>query len=87
MGAARSDVLRMLVGQGATLAVTGIAAGLAGALALTGLLRTLVFGIEVIDPLTFVAAPLGILLIVLVAALIPSLRGMGVSPATALRYE
>jgi len=87
LGASAADVLRMVVGQGATLAAIGIAAGLAGAFALSHLLKSLLFGVGTTDVATFAAAPLGILLVVLLATLLPALRAMRISPVTALRYE
>ena len=82
-----ADVVRMVVRQGATLAVIGIALGLIGALALTRLLKTMLFGIGVTDALTFAAAPLGMLLVVLLATFFPALRATRISPVTALRYD
>ena len=74
LGAARTDVIGMVVRQSAVLASAGIAIGLAGAFALTRLLKSMLFGIGVTDTLTFAAAPLGMLLVVLMATLVPALR-------------
>ena len=87
LGAERADVVRMVTGQGARLAATGIALGLAGALVLTRLLKTMLFGIGVTDAPTFVASAGGLLLIVLLATFLPALRATRVSPMAALRYE
>ena len=87
LGAARADVVRMVVGQGMTLAAIGIAAGLGGAFGFTRLLKTMLFGVDVMDPLTFAAAPLGILFVVLLATFVPALRSTRISPVVALRYE
>jgi len=87
MGAARADVVRMVVRQGATLAAIGIVLGLGGAFALTRLLKTMLFGIGVTDSLTFAAAPLGMMLVVLIATFVPALRATRISPVVALRYE
>ncbi len=87
LGAARADVVRMVVRQGASLAAIGIAVGLAGAFLLTGLLKTMLFGIGVTDFMTFAAAPLGMLLVVLLATFVPALRATRISPVVALRYE
>jgi putative ABC transport system permease protein len=87
LGAARADVVRMVIGQGAQLAAIGIVLGLGGAFALTRLLKTMLFGIGVTDAATFLAAASGLLLVVLVATLIPALRATRVSPVVALRYE
>ncbi len=87
LGAERSDVVKMVVRQGARLAAIGIALGLAGAFALTRLLGGMLFGIGATDALTFAAAPLGLLLVVLLATLLPALRATRISPLIALRYE
>ena len=75
LGAARADVVRMVIGQGAQLAAIGIAIGLAGAFALTRLLRTMLFGIGVTDAATFVAAAFGLMLTVLLATFPPRASG------------
>jgi len=87
LGAARRDVVRMVVGQGAGLAAIGIVLGLAGAFALTRLLETMLFGIGATDVTTFAVAPLGLMLVVLLATLVPAVRATRVSPLVALRYE
>jgi putative ABC transport system permease protein len=87
LGAARADVLRMVVRQGASLAAIGIAIGLGGAFALTRLLETMLFGIGVTDAVTFAAATLGLLFVALAATFVPALRATRVSPVVALRYE
>jgi putative ABC transport system permease protein len=87
LGAARADVVRMVVRQGASLAAIGIILGLGGAFALTRLLQTMLFGIGVTDVLTFAAAPLGMMLVVLLATFGPALRATRISPVAALRHE
>jgi len=87
LGAARGDVVRMVVQQGVSLAAIGILLGLGGAFALTRLLKTMLFDIAVTDGLTFAAAPLGMLLVVLLATFLPALRATRISPAVALRSE
>jgi len=87
LGAARGDVLRMVILQGASLAAVGIAIGLGGAFALTRSLKTLLFGVGVTDALTFAAAPIILMLVVLLATFVPALRATRVSPIVALRYE
>jgi len=87
LGAAQADVVRMVVGQGTSLAGIGIVLGLGGALVLTRLLKTMLFGIGVTDALTFLAAPLGMMLVVLLATFLPALRATRISPAVALRWE
>jgi putative ABC transport system permease protein len=87
LGAQRRDVFRLVIGQGALLAGVGMAVGLAGALALTRLLAGLLFTVGARDPLTFVAAPLVLLLVALVACAVPALRATRVQPVMALRAE
>jgi putative ABC transport system permease protein len=87
LGATQGDVVRMVVGQGASLAAVGIAIGLSGAFALTHLLKTMLFGIGATDALTFATAPLGLMAVVLLATFLPALRATRTSPVVALRYE
>jgi putative ABC transport system permease protein len=87
LGAHRSDVLRMVVGQGAMLAAIGIALGLAGALALTRFLASLLFAMSPTDPLTFGAVSLGLIGVALAASYIPARRATRIDPLAALRYE
>jgi putative ABC transport system permease protein len=87
LGASRGDVLRLVIVQGMKLTVVGTVIGLAGALALTRLIESLLFEVSTTDPLTFgsVAALLGI--IALLACYIPARRATKVDPLVALRYE
>jgi predicted permease len=87
LGADQADVLRMVVRQSAALAALGIVLGLGGAFVLTRWLSTMLFGIAAADTLTFVAAPLVIMLVVLLATFVPALRAIRISPVVALRYE
>jgi putative ABC transport system permease protein len=87
LGAAQTDVLGMVVRQGVVLGATGIAIGLAGALALTRLLKAMLFEVGATDVATFAAAPLALLVAVLAATVLPALRAMRVSPVVALRDE
>lgn len=87
LGAARADVVRMVVRQGASMAAIGVVFGLGGAFAVTRLLKTMLFGIGVTDALTFVAASLGMILVVVLATFVPALRATRISPVAALRYE
>jgi len=87
LGARPANVLRLVIRQAMALAVVGIALGLAGSLALTRLLQTMLFGTSATDPFTFVLVPLVLLGVVLLAAAIPALRATRISPVAALRYE
>jgi predicted permease len=87
LGAARGDVLRMIVMQGAKLAVIGVAAGLAAAFGLTRFLASLLYGVKAADPITFAAVALAIGLVALTASYIPALRAAAVDPNQALRHE
>jgi putative ABC transport system permease protein len=87
LGAQRADVARMVLREGAVLAAAGIGIGLAGALALTRVLRTLLFETTPNDPATLTCVAAAVLLLVLLATLIPAHRATRVNPITALRYE
>ena len=87
LGAERRDVLKMVLGQGLKLALIGLGIGIAGALALTRFLSTLLYGVKPTDPLTFVAVSLILITVALAACYIPARRAAKVDPMVALRYE
>ena len=87
LGAQSKDVLRMVVGQGLILALTGIAIGLIASFALTRLMKGLLFGVSATDPVTFFGISLLLTLIGLLASWIPARRATKVDPLVALRYE
>jgi putative ABC transport system permease protein len=84
LGAQKSDVLALVIRQGMTLTVIGVVVGVAGAFALTRLLANLLFGVAATDPLTFVAIPLLLLFVALVACYLPARRAARLNPTIAL---
>jgi putative ABC transport system permease protein len=87
LGARRIDVLRVVLGQGLKLILLGIAIGLAGALALTRILSSLLFDVTPTDPLTLTCVALLLAIIALLASYIPAHRATKIDPTEALRYE
>jgi putative ABC transport system permease protein len=87
LGAARTRVLALVVGQGMALAGVGVAVGLVAALGLTRLLRAQLFGVGATDPSTFAFVSVLLAVIALAATLIPAMRATRVDPVVALRDE
>jgi ABC-type antimicrobial peptide transport system permease subunit len=85
LGAQQSDILRLVMGQGLVLALVGIAAGIAGAIAVTRVLKTLLFHVSATDPSTFVGVAVLFLLVALAATYIPARRAAKIDPMAALR--
>ena len=87
LGASRNDVMRLIVRQGARLAIVGVLLGLLGAFALTRLMTTMIYGVSSADPLTFFVVAFSLPLVALAACYIPARRALRVDPIVTLRYE
>jgi putative ABC transport system permease protein len=87
LGASRRDVVTLVVGQAARLAVAGIAIGLIAAIALTRLMGNMLYEISATDPATFAAVALLIGTVALLASYVPARRATRVDPMVALRHE
>jgi putative ABC transport system permease protein len=87
LGAQSSDVLKMVLGHGLLLALTGVVIGIGAAFALTRLMASLLFNVSATDPVTFIFIALLLMLVALVACLVPARKAMKVDPMVALRYE
>jgi len=87
IGARRSDVLWLVVGQGMLLTFIGVAIGVTGAFVLTRFLSTLLYEVRPTDPATFVVVPLLLAGVALLACYIPAWRAMRVDPMVSLRHE
>ena len=87
LGAQRSDVLRLMLGEGMKMALIGVAIGIAAALGLTQLMAKMLFGVSATDPITFFVVALVLTAVALTACYIPARRAMRVDPMVALRYE
>ena len=87
LGAKTIDVLNLVVRDGLKLVLIGITVGVAGALLLTRLMTTLLFGVTATDAATYVTVALGLVIVALVACCIPARRATTVDPLVALRFE
>jgi putative ABC transport system permease protein len=87
VGATRRDILGLVLGKVATIAVLGVGIGLAGAAGLTRFLAGMLFEVKPTDPATFLLVVLPLLAVAFVAVYIPARRATKVDPMVALRYE
>ncbi|MGH9935182.1 MAG: FtsX-like permease family protein [Blastocatellia bacterium] len=87
LGARASDVLKLVIGQGIRLALAGVALGLLAALALTRLMKNLLFNVSATDPLTFLVIAALLVFMALLACFVPARRAAKVNPIIALRGE
>jgi putative ABC transport system permease protein len=87
LGAQRREVLRMIVGEGMRMGIAGIAVGLAGAVAVSRALSSLLFGVQARDPATFASVAAILIVIALAACYFPARRATGIDPVVALRDE
>jgi predicted permease len=87
LGAQKFDVLRMVMRDGARMTLIGVILGFVGALALTRLMRTMLYGVRPTDPLTFISVAALLCIIAMVACYVPARRAMRVDPIEALRHQ
>src|SRR5262249_33737803 len=87
LGAQRSEILRMILGEGAAMALVGLAVGGVAAIPLSELLKGLLFGVEPADPPTIAASALLLVAVAIVAAWVPARRATAVDPIAALRGD
>jgi putative ABC transport system permease protein len=87
LGAQRHELLKLVLGQGVRLTMTGVAAGLTLALALTRFLSSMLYGVSAADPITFAAIALLLAIVAVTASFLPARRAMRVEMITALRHE
>jgi ABC-type antimicrobial peptide transport system permease subunit len=87
LGAQRSDVLKVVIGQGLKLVVIGVVLGLVGAFASSRIISSLLFGVSSVDPITFAVMPLLLIGVALLACYNPARRATKIDPVIALRSE
>jgi putative ABC transport system permease protein len=87
LGAGKTDILKLILGRGAALALLGVLIGLVLSLQLTNLMSALLFGVSATDPATFGAISALLFAVALVACYLPALRAIKIDPLIALRYE
>lgn len=87
LGATRSGVVRLVLREGARLAITGVFIGLATAFVLTRLLNELLYGVKTLDPVSFISVPVVLLIVAAFSSYIPARRAARVSPVVAMKAE
>jgi len=87
LGAERRDVLRLVLTQALRIVVAGVIVGLAGAVGVTRVLQTFLFGVTPTDPIAFAIVPLLLIAVGLMAAWLPARRATRIDPCAALRAE
>jgi putative ABC transport system permease protein len=87
LGQERSSVLQMILRQALAMSGIGVACGIIGAIALTRLMRTMLFSVDPADPLTFIIVALSLVVVAVCAGYLPARRATRVDPLIALRYE
>jgi putative ABC transport system permease protein len=87
MGAEQADVSRMVLKQALTLTLGGVGIGLIGALGLTRLMASLLFGVSPMDPVTFGSVAVALSMVALLASYLPARKASQVDPVVALRAE
>jgi len=87
LGAQRSDVLKIVLSQAASLALVGLLIGLAASAGLTRLMTKVIYGVSALDPVTFISVAVVLTLVALAACYIPARRAMRTDPMVALRHE
>jgi putative ABC transport system permease protein len=87
LGARRGDIIRLVVGQGLLIVAVGVIGGLIGALALTRVLTTLLFGVSATDPMTFAGVSILLAAVAMLASYVPARKATKVDPIIAMRYE
>jgi putative ABC transport system permease protein len=87
LGAERSDVLRLMIGHGARMAMVGVAIGIGASLGLTRVMANQLFAVSAHDPLTFAGVAILLILVAVAACYLPARRALRVDPLIALRHE